>query len=462
MMLTRRDLRDDRGVAMLTVIMVAAVLMALGMAAVMVSTTNIRNAGRDRFATTAQGAAEAAVASAEAYLQTVSGMALACSPSCGATNPWGDSTTKKSLSFPGGRTAKVWIEVKQQYNPPTYKSADYVIHAVGKNSNAIATRTIDQEVSVQPLDFPFGVYVDNKINDQGTPSITNESVFSRTCIDSRNKIYFGGVDPFYGIPAAAHSAQYITNANQSSCDTNLVHEETTDNKAIHYDNTGGSAHNYCAPTTTGGTAVDTRYDQDALGGPFSQDTVDGTTCSSAPNQYTSTSYFDNNILTNQFNFQPKGLTESQYAALKSVAQAQGTYYTSASSIVWPTASAIPNAVMYFDLSSGQSVNVGSGDVASYAWVDEPGGTCNTQHPSIIIIVRGGDLTLGSGVSTTGAIFVPEGQLTAAGSVNLVGTIFAAYAKITGGANVSLNNCYIKNIPGPIMNVQPIRYHEVDR
>jgi Tfp pilus assembly protein PilX len=461
MMLRRRNLREDSGLAMLTVIMVAAVLMALGMAAIMVTTTNMRNAGRDRFATTAQGAAEAAVASAEAYLQTVSGMALACSPTC-TTNPWGNQAAPKSLTFPSSRTATVWIEVKQQYNPPAYKSADYVIHAVGKNSNAIATRSIDQEVSVQPLDFPFGVYVDNKINDQGTPTITNESVFSRTCIDSRNKIVFGGTDPFYGIPAAAHSAQYITNSNQSSCDTNLVHEQTTDSKAIHYDSTGGTQHNYCAPATTGGTAVDTRYDQDALGGAFSQDTVDGSTCSSAPNQYTTTSYFDNNILTNQFNFQPKGLTESQYAALKSVAQAQGTYYTSSSSVTWPTASTTANAVVYFDLPSGSSVNVASGDVASYAWTDEPGGACNTQHPSIIIIVRGGDLSLGSGVATTGAIFVPEGQMTAAGGVNMVGTIFAAFAKITGGASISLNSCYIKNIPGPVMNVQPIRFHEVDR
>lgn len=464
-MFTRLDPRDDRGVAMLMVVMVMAVLVALGTAAVLVSTTNIKNAGRDRFATTAQGAAEAAVSAAESYLETVNGQVLACSPNCGSAtppNPWGDKTNPKSLSFPGGRTAKVWIQLMQAYNPPTYKSFDYVIHAVGKSASAIGVRTIDQEVSVAPLDFPFGIYVDNKINDQGSPTITNESVFSRTCIDSRNKITFSGIDPYYGIPAAAHSAQYITNDNQTSCNSNLADERMNDTRAIHYDPTaGGTQHNYCAPSTTGGTPVDTRYDQDGLGGLFSQDLTDGTTCSSAPNQYTSTSAFDNNQLTTQYNFSPKGLTDSEYAMLKSVAQSQGNYYTSNSSIVWPSATAQPNAVVYFDVPSGTNVNVGSGDVAGYAW-DSTDTTCSQAHPSIIIVVRGGDLTFGSGVSTTGALFIPEGKFTASGTINVVGTIFAAYAKITGGANVSLNSCYIKNIPGPILSVTPMRFHEVDR
>ena len=44
LLLRRRDLRDDRGLAMMTVIMVASVLMALGMAAVVVTTTNMKNA----------------------------------------------------------------------------------------------------------------------------------------------------------------------------------------------------------------------------------------------------------------------------------------------------------------------------------------------------------------------------------------------------------------------------------
>jgi Tfp pilus assembly protein PilX len=454
------DLRDDRGVAMMTVIMVASVLTALGMAAVTVTSTNIKNAGRDRFATTAQGAAEAAVAAAESYLQTVPGTALACSPTC-STNTWGNKAAPNSLAYPNGRTATVWIELRQTYAPPAYKSYDYIIHAIGKSSSAVGVRTIDEEVSVEPLNFPFGIYIDAKINDQGTPGVTNESVFSRTCIDSRRKIQFSGIDPYYGIPAAAHSAQYITDSNQGSCNTNLVDEEMHDQKAIHYDATGSTpSKNTCDSDTS---AFDARYDEDALGGPFSNDLTDGSVCQNAPNQQTKmSSYFDNNMLTNQYNFTPKGLTDAQYAMLKSSAQAQGNYYTSTSSINWAHASTMVNPVVYFDLSSGQSVNIGSGDVAAYAWQNEAGGTCVAQHPSIIIVVRNGDVSLGSGVAMTGAIFAPEGNITISGGVNLVGTVFANTAKVTGTASLSLNDCYIKNLPGGIMSVTPTRFHEVDR
>lgn len=463
-MFTRLRARDDQGVAMITVIMVMAVVVALGAAAVMVSATNIKNAGRDRFATTAQGAAEAAIAAAESYLQTISASALTCSPSC-SSNAWGNSASPQALTFPGGRTASVWIELKQAYNPPTYKSSDYVIHAVGRSSSSIGVRTLDQEVSVSPLDFPFGIYIDTQTNVSGNASVTNESVFSRSCIANRNLLNMQGIDPYYGIPAAAHSAQYITTANQSTCDTSMQHEQMTDSKAEHYDPTGGSQHNYCTTTVgTGSNVVTTTYDQDSLGGLFSQ--ASNSQCSGAANQYTTTSYFDNTQLSNPpYDFQPKGLTDAQYAALASVAKAEGFYYTNTSSITFPTASQYPNAVMYFDLNpntaSSNSVNVGSGDVASYAWVDELNGACTQQHPSIIIIVRYGALTLASGVHSTGAIFTPEGTITVGGNVDLVGTIFAQSAKINGGANIHLNSCYIKNIPGPITSVTPLRFHEND-
>lgn len=459
----RQKTGDDQGVAMLTVIMVLAVVVALGVAAVTVSASNIRNAGRDRFATTAQGAAEAAISSAESYLQTISASALSCSPSCGS-GTWGDQAHPLQLTFPSNRSAAVWIELKQAYNPPLYRSSDYIIHAVGKSSSAIGVRTIDQEVSVAPLDFPFGIYIDSKINNGGSAAVTNESVFSRSCIDSRGKLNIGGIDPYYSQPAAVHSASYITNTNQSACQ-DPGYEQTHDANAEHYDTVPGDAnHNYCAPATTGaGTAMDTRYDQDSLGGPFSQDTTDGTTCSSAPNQYSSmTSYFDNNQLTSQYNFTQKGLTESEYAMLASVAKAQGSYYTSTSSVTWPQASTTPNAVVYFDLPAGgnNSVNISS-NINSYAWVDEAGGACNQTHPSIIIVVRNGDLSLGSGMSSTGAFFVPEGQISTSGNINIVGTVFANAAKITGTANIMLNSCYIKNIPGPITSVTPLRFHEKD-
>src|SRR4051812_37641261 len=112
--------RDDRGVAMVTSLLVISVLTALGITVTQVALNNLSNAGRDRLATGALGAAESGVTRAIAYINRNNTNALRCSPSC-TSNAWGNSTTPQSVSLPDGRTAKVWIEKVQEYAPPSYK-----------------------------------------------------------------------------------------------------------------------------------------------------------------------------------------------------------------------------------------------------------------------------------------------------------------------------------------------------
>src|SRR5712671_2113589 len=88
--------RDERGVAMIVALLVTAVLTALGITVTQVAISNMTNAGRDRVASGALGAAEAGVTRAVAYINRNNTNALSCSPSC-STLAWGNSTTPQSV-----------------------------------------------------------------------------------------------------------------------------------------------------------------------------------------------------------------------------------------------------------------------------------------------------------------------------------------------------------------------------
>lgn len=439
----QRFRRDERGVAMITSLLVGSVLTALGLTVAQVAVTNLANASRDRVSAGALGAAEAGVTRAMAYINKNNTDILKCYPNC--TFGWGNPTTPQVVALPDGRQAKVYITPVQAYAPPAYKVGIYRIHSVGTAGTGPGQRTLDVTVEVKPMTFPLGIFTHDKINNGGTGSVTSESVLSDSCIDSRGNLNFTGIDAYYGIPAAAHSTRYITGANLSYCETDLTTVRNTDNKAIHRASVGTCSSQY-------------PYDQDSapLGGTFPS----GSACTSAPDQYTSSSHFDLTMLkADPYNYLPRGLTDAQYALLKARAQATGTYYTTSAPGSWPSPSTNPNPVLYFKLNAGEEVNIQT-ELNAYAWVTDP--TCAIQHSSVVLVVEGGDLRISSNSSFSGAVFTPDGTFTYAGGAQLVGTLFAKQLKLTGNANVSLNECYTRGTPGGVLEVRPTRFREVDR
>lgn len=437
--------RDERGVAMVTVLLVTAVLTALGVTVTQVSLSNLGNAGRDRVAGGALGAAEAGVTRAISYIHQNNTNIISCSPTC-ASNPWGNSAAPKSLTFPDGRKATVWIETIQPYMPPTYKAGTYKIHSVGTAGSGPGKRTLEVTIEVKPLNFPLGIYTRYKLNNGGTGAVFNTTVLSHECIDSRDKLTFSGIDSYYGIPAAAHSTAYITRANLQACDNNLGNVWTNDARAIHR-----AAVGTCSPEFP--------YDQDnaPLGGTFPA----GSSCTTAANQYTSSSLFTPEMLKAEpYNYLPRGLKDSDYALLKARAQALGLYFTGTpSSTAWPNAATIPNPVIYFKIPAGQKITL-QGELNTYGWTNDA--SCLLAHPSLVLVVEGGDLQLNSNARIAGAVFVPDGNMVYNGGAQLVGTVFASKLHFTGNASVSLNDCYTRGTPGGVLDIKPLRFREVDR
>jgi len=416
--------KGDSGAALMTVLMAGAVLTASALVVVNISLTNLRNAGRDRVAGGAMGAAEGGIAEAVSYLETKSAGVLACSPTC-ATNPWGNKTTPTQLTYPDGGSAKVWIEVVQAFSPPAVKVATYKIHSTGTAGNGPGQRVLEQTVTGTPLSIPIGVYATN-ITINGSPSTFKESVFSKNCIGGRDKMNFGTEpDAYFGIPPAAHSTQWISEKNGSCSASN--------NDNIHKSAACNSSY---------------KYDQDAQGGPISSP------CAAPGN----TSKFTQADLDSY----GRGLNDDELANLRSQAQSMGQYWTSTT---WTAPNPVthPHAVIFFDLPADGTVSL-QNELDAYTW----DGECTSTPKTVIIVVNNaskgtGGVHLNSNNVISGALFVQKGSLQFNGAASWTGTIWAdTIEKWNGSAESKLTSCFLQNLPGGLMSIKSTRFREVDR
>ncbi len=441
--------RGDAGAAMITTILVSAVLAGLGIAIVDISLSNIQNAGRDRLGGRALATSESGVAQAIEYIKTEGVGGLYCSPNC-PSNPWGNETNPQTVTLTNGRQYKVWIKVVQNFAPPVYKTGTYRIYSQGTAGQGPGLRNVEMTISATPFTFPIGLYADT-YDDAGAGSVHTEHMFSRGCIINRNAISFGpstdpqtgvtsSVDPYYGYPPAAHSANYIVTANQPSA--------CNQGKSIH---AGAGPANDCHASY--------KSDQDAAGG-----SISGTACADVTMGNTS-SFFDVAALDASYGYTARGLTQAQYAALRAKAESQGNYWTNATlgSYVAPCVDSCPpgkaptpNGVLYFRVSAGTVIQNELDAIKEFTRSQ-----CGTR--SLVIVVEGGDVHVNKGVDITTALFVPDGNLQFNGQGTIEGTVFAkTVQKFNGTADFYLDQCFINNFPGGLFDVTPVRFHEVDR
>lgn len=437
--------RDESGVAMITVVLVGVILTGMGLALAKTSLANLENAGRDRVGSGALGYAEAGVAGAITYLRS-NGVNQICTTCPSAWNV----SAPKSLTYSGG-SAVVTIAELQRYAPPTVRTGRYLIRAVGSTSGSTpGKRTIEQEIDVKPFDFPLGVYTAAKVNLGGNVQIQQESFFSGQCIDSRSKMSFvpgetgSLMDPYNDIPAGAHSASYITDTNTNVCSTDLQQVRNKDSGAVH--RVGNCHETYWA-------------DQSALGGPFTSGSCAGKTAGKGDYD-TEGSKFSLDVMRDSYGFQPRGLTDDQFALLKAKAKAAGTWFPAGTPISIPPASMVPgnpgyNPIVYVE---DQNLSLGT-EFNGYAWVSDP--SCVSLHPSVLLVVERGTLKLGSSTKFTGNLFVPDGDVSFSGGAVLTGTVFAKELKFVGGGQIGLNDCAAKSTNGSILTINKKHFREID-
>lgn len=436
----------DAGVALLTVIILLALISALTLTLAVITTNNLASARLSQQAGAAANASDAGIAQAVTYLRTTGVKKInACSPVC-ATEPFGNQANPALITVPGraGQTYRVWIQVIAPY--PTNKPGIYRIHASG-TAGGPAARAVTTDVEVTSFDTPLGIFA-NSVNGGGTADVHRVSIFSTGCIYKRDKIVFEGIDVAYNIPAAAHTSQIITESQGSGqfCPS-----------------TAQPIHNPSSPPAQRRCNPAYPYDQDKFGGPLT-----GTPCYQAHSAtYPLTSLIASDAeLKSLYGMKQPIFTQSQLDQLKSIATGQNNYYTTATGWTPPTN---PDAVMYFDLTAtdpGGLVDLNNMTGWSRPYPLEANDP-NCLPRSLTIIIEGGNARLNSNSVLFGSVFLisgdPYGRVSKAnGTSTFIGSIYSNTLDLTGTADMWLDKCFVSNVSPALTNVRTYNYREVDR
>ena len=464
--------RPDQGAAMVMVLSMVLVLTALGSTAALLASRNLTSARLDREATVAQNLSEAGIAQAVAWIKYNGVGNLRCSPTCNpaAGQPdWGqgpnvggagpNTTIAANAAYghlvaSGNQQYRVWIETTNAFAPPVSKVGTYTVHSkalFNSTSTTSSSRDVSQDVSVRPVQFPIGVFA-HTVAAGGTGGLRYESLFSDSCIQGRKFTTFTGIDAYYGVPAAAHSADAIVEKQNDQCTA------------------GNSIH------ASGACNSDYPNDTDKYGGTLSSGVCyNNGTLNGSPWLTTSkeTSYA-NMAATYGFQVNTQGLSNSEMDALRTAAQQQGFYFTGTSAIpaVLQAANAnvaYPHPVLFYDL-KGAAVGseVDLSDLKGYSRsypVAANSASCRSY--GAIVVVLNGNLKLNANTVLVASVFAPgpypNGQVSKAnGTGQLIGTLYADAIDLRGTADIYLDECFLANLPGGLLNVSVDNYREVDR
>lgn len=492
-----RKLRNQRGVAMVTVLFVGAALTAVASTATFVTIQEFRASSDDRRAAEALALAESGI---DRFLIEL------------RTNKWtwgqirqaGCVTTENTSGAPltlngdmgTGRTFSVKFTV---HNPTAANPADrfppaactttpprptnprtpsfFLIESTGVHP--AAKRIVRQTVEIGVLNLPVGIYADSVVGG-GTPSMNGISLISAGDVTDREKFGFSGTDPYYTLkdfwpalsdqtraPAAVHATGHVYMKNNIN-----------ENQQEHYPT---KPLNCSANRTTGanpGGSGQSSWDQSADGNNIPAPLPEPQSCAAwvgAPTGPPPTSLFTD---ADRIRVTPKpSLSDQDYITLRDAARRTGLYcrfnvagiatgcLRNGSSWVFGglvsqldvDAVAEQNFVAYFEFDN--VATVAANDVR---WAASVLGCNPTPGRSIVLIVRQGNLLIAGNDFINGAIIVPEGDVRVTGNGTINGTIIAKRFDNRGGASYQLNDCWINNMPGPFLSVVPQRWSEIDR
>jgi len=463
--MTRKSLSarkaDERGVAMVTVILVGAVLTIVATTAAFMTIAEIRASTADRSGAQAFTFAEAGIDRFVYELRrgTFTWQQLN-SAGCDG-NPYlalppgsiGDGTYVVELAVydPTAESEADRLPPAACANrPPPGEPAHFALLSLGRNALA-GQRLIRQVVRVQMMPLPVGIFVQS-VDANGQTQIRNASLIATGDVWGRDRIGFSGTDVYYtmqdfygsgasattNIPAAAHASGAIYAARR------LEHPPNPNCNANPL-----------------GTAGQSLWDGSAQGGPVTS----GCTGQAG---FPPTAYFAG--LPNARN-----LTEEEYQMLREAAKTSGIYcnygarsctsggapMVVSTTITAKDVSGLPASfVAYFDFASGTNPDA---NVITWKAAVGPCSDSPSVNRSVVVVIRNGGLKMnGAPALITGAAFLPEGIFDSAGSYNVHGPLIAREMRLRGSGLIEMSECWLKNIPSPLLDVRSGRWSELDR
>ena len=267
-------------------------------------------------------------------------------------------------------------------NNPAY----LLVTAEGQSSQGY--RKLQQRVRLQPSNYPLTFFIDGDVNMNGSPVISDQSIYVRGNFYGREKLTVNGTDQVYGGPAGVRA-------------TGSIYAKSNGGNSQIYTFSGGQSSYWAANYI---------YDRDSRG-------PTGNTFSAAELNNT---------------FSTSGLTASQLASLKSQAKTSGYYNGNPSSSLTLQQNDLPNRagdiVIYIEYPSGtpstNEVNL------KFEWPNQPQ---YTTGKALVIIKNASVRLTGSAIgSLDGVIYCPDGQARSDGSGN---GVFTGYIWAKGLTNI---------------------------
>lgn len=493
---SRRTFADERGVAMVTVLFVAAALTVVSSAGAYVTIQEFRSAGADQRGDQALGYAEAGI---DRLMLLVRGgawdrndvIASGCDDPDATGDPEDDDDADVAFGT-GANDDLVFVtgtvpgtngtyrtEVRHKTCPTTMPSARNPVRVsiISTGEHPTARRVLEQVVELRPKGLPIALYASNNVSSGGvgnSPEVTNISLIAGGGLINRDRIAFVGNDPYYlkddfydnndktAIPAAAHAIGQIDCKNKTSCGDDMIEHLNTD-----------------APLSCNanpnGTPGQSAWDGSMHGGPVA------TLCPGYTGGAPPTSRFDE--AARKRTAPTPALEEEDIEAMIERAKTAGLYCTysgnkgtcrvaggapfsapSTFSSNFINSSGLPeHFVAYFDFPTSTNPDPKS-SINTINWNADVSPLCNPggAESSVIMLMPNGSLSVQAGGILSGAIFADKGRVDTAGGGTIHGTIIASEIHMQGGSNFVLDQCWLDNMPFAFLQVNPISWHQIDR
>ena len=524
----QKRLRDQRGVAMITVLFVGAALTAVASAAAFVSVNELRSGISDRRSVEALSYAESGVdrlildiKSNKFTLGEVRTAGCPSRPTVEVEGVVGDRgefaaelTVWPNNPLPTTGSETCAARAQDRLRRPKL----FAITSVGKEVRPATPvgspapqapkRVIRVLVRIRMRPLPLAVFANNVISQGGNPKLSTVSLFTPGGVTNREQIGFGGTDnvyyigdfycpgeeyPFTGctvpnaaehIPAAVHAVGTLECTSPPKCGPANVGPNPREHTAAFPLNCTANRDSGAAPV---GTSGQSQWDQSGDGGtiptgsscsqwnPASDPTVaDGLTAPPPSSLFT--------VQDLARVVEEPSLSDEDYLTLKEIAQESGIYCQVAASgasqcvKAGQTWGALPNSVQNFHLSGAPAVddnfvlyvefeNAATAETSNFVrWQAEwPAAAGNCTPPkTMIVVIRNGSFEYLGNSSVNGFALIPEGMFYDRGTGVWNGPIIANTFNRGGSTTFQLTECWFGTAPSPFVEVNPIRWQEVDR
>ncbi len=434
--------RNEDGIALITVIILTAVLMVIGTGMYFVASREGTMSSADYSGGQAFSYAEGGIENVMNilnYVVTVSQLTQARADQ--SPDGYGylmdpNPSLRQTPTDPvvmniGNDSFTVWLDEVDQYGEhcdncdlklnstnPADKTAYLLITAEGQSSQGY--RKLQQRVRVQASGYPLTFYINGDVTMNGGPTLSSESIYVRGSFYGREKLQVSGADQIYGGPAGVRA-------------TGSIYAKSNGHNSQIYTASGGHSSYWAS------NYINDRDNRGPNGNKFTINNLDGT-------------------------FSTSGLSSTQMATLKQQAKTSGYYNGNPGNNLSIQQSDLPgregDVVIYVEYPSG---NPSNNEVnLKFTWPSSP----YTTGKAIVIVKNGSVRLTGSAIGDLrGVIYCPDGEVRADGSGNgqFTGYVWGKGMTNIGNFNFTMDQLFADDPPFFAWSVtRETAWTEVDR